>query len=372
MNKKCLLILPLLLSTLVSCNNNDDIKNGPFISEVSVSSNVFESCIEITNTEEINKDVYLNFYKESKLILSVNLKDYFSTLKNTSFVFLNPSYKKELKSNNYAYLEKDAIFGFNYIEIKYNDKVLDSIGTYGYNDPYIENGNLIKNENSLRCSESFNEFEWYKVVGNNFDSLFNTNVPISYEEFLKGPKLTEKYTSSEFENNEIPLGGVYETKVDKFVDGDTTYFHFEGFDTIRNSEKVRYYLVNTPEIDHTSEGSNITEEAWGEAAKKYTNNLLENSKHILIQSALGGGLRDTYKRLLGFVWYTNVENPKDEDYNLLNYELVFNGYGRYMTTTLNEMVYKDIPYTYYFNYANNLAKSKGLKIWGETDPNYKY
>lgn len=376
MKKKYLLILPLLLTSATTSCSQDNLSNikdnAPFISEIGVSSNVFESYIEVTNKNEIKDDVYLNFYKGKDILLSLNLKDYFSSISNTSFIFANPSYKSDLGCLNYSYLEKDVIYGFNYIEIKYKDYVLGSVGTLGYSNPYIENGTLIKNENSLKASETFNSFEWYKVVGNEFDGRFGVSTPIDYEEFLEGPKLDERYMNASFLENETPKGGVYETSVSKYVDGDTTYFTFKGFSNIESSEKVRYYLVNTPEIDHTSEGSSITEQPWGEAAKKYTYEKLKNAKHILIQSALGGSIRDTYKRILGFVWYTNEENPSYSDYNLLNYELVKEGYGKYMNATLDEMNYKNIPYTYYFNYANDLASSKGIKIWGEKDPNYNY
>ena len=107
----------------------------------------------------------------------------------------------------------------------------------------------------------------------------------------------------------------------------------------------------------------------------YTNNILKNTKHILIQSAYGSGaqLRETYKRLLGFVWYTYEDNPKASDYKLLNYELVYEAYGAFMAgSTLDDMLSNEIPYYYYFNYASDLAKSKGIKIHGEKDPNFNY
>ena len=105
----------------------------------------------------------------------------------------------------------------------------------------------------------------------------------------------------------------------------------------------------------------------------FTNNILKNAKHILIQSALGGSIRETYGRLLGFVWYTNKENPSDNDYSLLNYELVLNGYGKFMMgSSLNEMISNEILYYHYFDVASETAKQKGLKIHGEKDPNYKY
>ena len=67
MNKKTLLILPFILFTLTGCNNSSSTltsENAPFISEIYVQSNVFESAIEITNKDKINEDIYLNFIKK--------------------------------------------------------------------------------------------------------------------------------------------------------------------------------------------------------------------------------------------------------------------------------------------------------------------
>ncbi len=377
MNKKTLLILPFILFTLSGCNNSSSTltsENAPFISEIYVQSNVFESAIEITNKDKINEDIYLNFYKEKTLLLEINLKDYFKDSTNKSIVFKNPSLLKQLSNVETYTLEDDVIYGFNYIEIINNKKeVLDSVGAKGFNSTYVESGSLIKNENSLKATKEFSSLNWYKVSESITKYLGNLNTPMNYDKFVKGPELMESYYASEFIKDGKPNGGVYETTVSSYGDGDTTNFTFTGVKEIGDVERTRYYLVNCPEIDHTQEGGKIEEEPWGVYAMNYTNDILKNAKHILIQSALGGSLRETYGRLLGFVWYTNEENPKASDYKLLNYELVYNGLGKFMTgSTLDEMISNEIPYYYYFNYANDYAVSKGLKMWGEKDPNFNY
>ena len=120
MKKKSLLILPLTLLTLTGCNNSSSkltSENSPFISEIFVSSNVFNSCLEVTNKDEIKEDIYLNFYKDKELLLTRNLKEDFKDSKNKSIVYLNPSFKEELTNVESKTLDTDVIYGFNYIEI---------------------------------------------------------------------------------------------------------------------------------------------------------------------------------------------------------------------------------------------------------------
>ncbi len=377
MNKKTFLILPFILLLPCGCQNSFSVltnENAPFISEIYTQSNVFESAIEITNKDKIDEDIYLSFYKEKTLLLEINLKEYFKDSTNKSIVFKNPSLLKEFENVETYTLESDVIYGFNYIEIKNSKNVVfDSVGTLGFNSTYIESGSLIKNENSLFATKEFSSLNWYKVSEGITKYLGNLNTPMNYDKFIKGPELMESYYNSDFIKDGKPNGGVYETSVSNYGDGDTTNFTFSDIKELGDVERTRYYLVNCPEIDHTQEGGKIEEEPWGNYAKDYTNNILKKSKHILIQSALGGSLRETYGRLLGFVWYTYEENPKASDYKLLNYELVYNGLGKFMTgSTLDEMISNEVPYYYYFNYANDYAVSKGLKMWGEIDPNFNY
>ncbi len=375
--KKVKLILTsslLLIASLTGCDTSS-MKDSPFISEIFVNENFLESVIEVTNKREISVDLMLNIYNENKLLVSRNLKEDFKGKTNTSIVYENARFDKKLDSNvNIIKFDDNYIFGTNYIEIiDSKGNILDSIGTKGFKVNYINNGSLIKNEQNLFAQKTFDYKVWYKVRSDNTKYLGNLDTPIKYDDFLKGPKIMEVYWNAKFIENSIPLGGFHETTVSSYGDGDTTNFTYIGVDGLDEVERTRYYLVNTPEIDHTSQGSKIEEEAWGVAAMNYTNEKLKNAKHILIQSALSGSLRETYGRLLGFVWYTNEDNPTMNDYSLLNYELVLEGYAKFMTgTPLNDLVSNDVLYYHYFDIANEIAESKGIKIHGEKDPNFNY
>lgn len=377
MKKKILLITSLLIiNSLISCNN-DSLKSDeiPFISEIIVKENFLESALEISNKKEIKQDIFLNIYKDKNILVTRNLKEDFNGKTNTSIVYQNKRFDETLDfSINVIKFDDNYVFGTNYIEITdKNGEVLDSVGIKNFSMDIVKDGSLIKNELNLFATEKFDLKMWYKVRSDNFKYLGNIKTPITYKEFIKGPKIMEQYKKALFVKDGAPMGGFIETKVSSYGDGDTTNFVYKNVEKLKEVERTRYYFVNTPEIDHTSQGSKIEEEPWGVAAMNFTNNILKNAKHILIQSALGGSIRETYGRLLGFVWYTNKENPSDNDYSLLNYELVLNGYGKFMMgSSLNEMISNEILYYHYFDVASETAKQKGLKIHGEKDPNYKY
>ena len=368
----------LLIMTLAGCDSSKGsilYEDSPFISEIFINENFLESALEVTNKKEIDVDLMLNIYNENKLLVSRNLKEDFNGKTNTSIVYENARFDKELDSSvNTIKFDDNYVFGTNYIEIvDANGNILDSIGTKGFKVNYVSNGSLIKNEQNLFAQQKFDYKVWYKVRSDNTKYLGNVNTPLKYDDFIKGPKIMEVYWNAKFIENALPAGGFHETSVSSYGDGDTTNFTYIGIEELDDVERTRYYLVNTPEIDHTSQGSRIEEEPWGVAAMNFTNEKLKNAKHILIQSALSGSLRETYGRLLGFVWYTNESNPKMDDYSLLNYELVLEGYGKFMTgTPLNDLVSNEVLYYHYFDIANEIAESKGLKIHGEKDPNFNY
>ena len=86
----------------------------------------------------------------------------------------------------------------------------------------------------------------------------------------------------------------------------------------------------------------------------------------MVQTNKDYALRETYGRLLGYVWYTNIENPTLNDYRMLNYELLVNGYCRYDSRTKYEnMSYLDMYYTNYFDYAYEYASNLRLGVFSK-------
>lgn len=368
---KTLLIGAIAFSGLASCAPSEVETKNIFISEIYVGSSPFDSALEITSYEEDNSGYILNLYKGKKIELSISLDNKFN---DPTYVFANKSANDEVKKVADKVLNDDYIFGFNYIEIVKGNEVIDSVGDGVYETEYINGGSLIKNELNQCASPSFNELEWYKVKEGTYSYLGNVNTPITHEEFLKGPRLTSKYTDEnvKFSDGTTPFGGIIETSISSLGDGDTTNFVYDKSSGVEGVNRTRYYLINTPEIDH-GPSSSIVPGPFGEAAKRFTNERLNKAKHILLQSALGGQLHETYGRMLAFVWYTEEENPEYSDYKLLNYEVVLNGFATFdMRSKLEEMYVDDILYSSYFEYAVIKAQKEGLKIRGETDPEFDY
>lgn len=165
-----------------------------------------------------------------------------------------------------------------------------------------------------------------------------------------------------------------------YVDGDTTSFtSYNGFYTV----KVRYLAVDTPES--TSEI-----EEWGKSASLFNQEKLTAAKHVIVQSA--GCARtgktapadlDGYQRSLAYVWYTDVENPTQNDFRNLNLELVQEGYSIFSgsredmveTETDSDGIVTEKDSSFYdaFVGANDQAKREKLHIYsGEKDSHYWY
>lgn len=372
---KSLLFSAIALSLLASCGGNGNEANKDyqiFISEVTNASSPFETAVEITSLRENNEGFTLNVYRNKEVTLSIKLDDKF---KDSTYVIANKSANDEMKKASDEILDDDYFFCFNRIEIVYEDKVVDSIGDKTFEANYIEDGSLIRNELNQKSMESFDPLAWYKVRSGIYTYLGNSDTPLTYDEFKEGPKLTPKYTNEEvkFSDGVTSLGGITEVKVSSTGDGDTTNFIYDATSGISGIKRTRYYLIDTPEIDH-GPSSSIQAEPFGEAAKRFTNTRLKNAKHILLQSALGGQLHETYGRMLAFVWYTEKENPEYSDYKLLNYEIVLNGLAHFSThDKLVQMYDEDILYFSYLEHASELAKKEKLNIRGdEKDPEFNY
>lgn len=136
----------------------------------------------------------------------------------------------------------------------------------------------------------------------------------------QGPIL--KLTNIPFAINDVATGGFVKVQFKEIVDGDTAYFFIQG-----KEEKVRLFIVNTPEIFPNCE-------PYGLDAKNYSLNVLSHAKKIFLQSDPNDHLRDETpsKRLLAWVWVDN---------QLLNYKLVEKGYAKVQYVYHEKMLYLD-------------------------------
>jgi len=148
-----------------------------------------------------------------------------------------------------------------------------------------------------------------------------------------------------------------EVTVKSFIDGDTTHFFVP--ESVREGGvlKARYLAINTPE-------STGQIEEWGKKASAFTKEKLSTAVSIVVESDdKNWNLDSTGDRNLVWVWYKPSEN---EDYRLLNLELIQNGLSLSSGSTSTR-------YGMVCSSAYLQAKTQKLHIFsGKDDPDFYY
>lgn len=251
----------------------------------------------------------------------------------------------------------------------------DVLGVPGYQTNWGNKADLVRKNEYQKGQADFQSNDWVYYAMDDLSHLKSYACPLSDERLLGGPRLTsEDFARPYATSSTLGGGGVYEVSVSYYGDGDTTDFDYPrelnalGYE---DGHPFRYQNIDTPEIQH---GTSIQAQPWGYPAKTFNNTILRNASHILIQSVNGGSLTETYGRLLGFVWYTNVASPVPSDYILLNHETVKEGYSKvaFSGVATSLMMSDGLSYFSYLVDANAYAEKHHLKVHGETDPSFHY
>ena len=178
----------------------------------------------------------------------------------------------------------------------------------------------------------------------------------SYEDghYVNSLKLTRSFEGKKFTED-----GIGEVLLASCTDGDTAKFYNVG-ETTQDRYALRFLGVNTPE-------STAKVEPWGKSASVYTQNVLNSATSIVLENDISvwGQMDNNGYRYLGFIWY---KTAGDTEYKNLNLELVEKGYSRNQLFDDSSLC----PYRTTFEAADNAARSKGLRVHGEIDPNYDY
>ncbi len=236
-----------------------------------------------------------------------------------------------------------------------------------YNQEICVDMTLTRKKEFLRARQTFNEYDWIRLDENEQKYLGTIEAPVTEKELLAGPRVADEYLSKPFtiEKNGTYYGGgglMYVT-VNKYVDGDTTWFDFSDKEEMTKLgfgstiQKCRYQNIDTPE---SSEG-NIKE--FGMKAKEYTNNELKKAGTIRIQTTIDGTVVETFGRMIGWVWI---------DDELLNFKIVKKGYSDVEFGEIDTMKYKGVSYTSYLYNAMLYAQKNHLGRYGEKDPYWDY
>jgi endonuclease YncB( thermonuclease family) len=164
-------------------------------------------------------------------------------------------------------------------------------------------------------------------------------------------KLTKSFAGKSF-----IADGIGEVELSQLVDGDTAHFRNKGE---RFTFTTRFLYINTPE-------STGRIDPWGKAASSFVGEILRGAEQIVLESSDGKAAQidATRKRYLGLVWYRNSAN---EDFRLLNLEIVENAYSNYTGSTGANDNYVDT-----FIDAAYKAGTSRRRVFGEPDPSFNY
>lgn len=364
--------------SLTSCKNKkvEINREDLFFTEMYIDDTLKDGILELTiNNKNLTSldGIKVNFYGSKDLAYTYTFDG--DKLKSNIVMFVNKDSSYQDDINTIIKLNDNYINGYYYVEVTSNDnQIYDSLGNKGFNLPYVQNQSLVRLKEHFKGSETYNELDFIKVRSGVKSYLGNINSPVTIKELKDGPKLSSIYSNLPYQQDGLGTGGYVEVKLNSLGDGDTTQFDFPKESGIVNNyeNRVRYLLIDTPEINHGS-GSIITAEPFGEEAKAFNNKRLKEATMIVAQSNKNKTINDSYGRTLAYIWYTSKENPTVNDLILFNNEIVYAGLAKFSTyDKYEDMYYKDILYYDYLDYGAKLAKSQGIKIYGEKDPTFDY
>lgn len=249
----------------------------------------------------------------------------------------------------------------------------DVLGFPGYQTAWGNKASLLRKNEYRVGRERFEAYDWVYYPCEDLSHLRVLACPLSEERLLAGPRLeSADFSAAYFLSDVRGGGGARSVSVASYGDGDTTGFNYpaefqsHGFG---NGHSFRYQNIDTPEVQH---GSYINAQPWGEKAADFTNTCLRSARHLLVQSIADGSITETYGRLLGFVWYSEVSSPSPSDYILLNHAIVKEGYSKvaFSGVATSAMMSDGLSYYSYLLDANFRAEKLGLKVHGEIDPSF--
>ena len=380
-----LLLVPILLFSSCQKGNMQELsfqEGSPIIfSEFQRGNSADTRIVEIANigTEKVElNDYYIAIYHgiTTEIEKKIELKNY-NLEPNETLVIAYDKCPQEVLDKADIITSDLMVDGTWPIALCKGNNTIDVLGKIGYQTEYGKYIDLVRKKEFMIGRKEIKAYDWINYCADDYSHLGTIETTISEEELLAGPKLSAADFNKPFaDDNGYGCGGAVKVTLAYTGDGDTTNFNFPSSVRqygVNSRHSVRYIRINTPEIQH---GTSIDAQPWGEAAKAYNNDVLDNAKAFAIQTETGQSLFDTYERLLAYVWYANVSNPAPEDYICLNSEMLVQGLAflyfyeeaPYAKTNL----YKQVSYTNILKNNELYAKEKGIKVHGERDPNFNY
>ncbi|MEY3431113.1 MAG: hypothetical protein RIS53_11 [Bacillota bacterium] len=338
--------------------------------------------IELYNASELPVElngIRIDFYSNGSLEVTasiplqglINPRDYYligsanQTIENISISF------------DYVYQNGSLPFnGNDYMELIYQTDPIDVMGYLGSDLDYSKNVTMIRlgTLDQYQASVEYDDHSFIRYIPDYFQSLGNDNHQIkTFDQLYAGPQLEERYkalTYVEPGSTTTGGGGAVITYNSSVADGDTAFFSAgNGFP----GGSVRYYYINTPEVD----GSYTNAEPWGYVASKYHKEYIMRNKQnstFYVQSIPGGALKEVNNRNLGLIWV----NGQLAQFLIIREGLSENVGLSYGASDL-ALTDRDVPYLTFLRFAEQQAKLNGwgtkgypTKSEGEKSPDWNY
>jgi hypothetical protein len=371
MMKKSYLFLTLTTFLITACNSINGSSSETLaplpnivISKLYTASSTRNNVIELYNPTDVSialSGISLDFYNNgsnemtNQILLNgqINASDYF-------VVGSGAHDSAEVKDKMDFQLETGSLpfNGDDAIRLSKGNRVIDAIGVIGFDIAFSTNQTLIRlgDKEDHQASPTYNRFQFISYLPNLFQYLKNDLHEIkSHDQLYAGPRLEPRYATYPFVqagSTTIGGGGYVQTTNVSIADGDTATFAPSG---AFPGNSVRYYYINTPEVD----GNYVRAEAWGYVASKYNKEfVMRNASDSVfyIQSIMGGGLKEVNNRALALVWV----NQQLAQFLIVREGLSENVASDFTQIDLN-LSYKNVPFLFFLQYAENIAKING---WG--------
>ncbi len=266
--------------------------------------------------------------------------------------------------------------GNDYLALMYEDLPIDVLGYLGSDLDYSKNVTLIRlgTLDKYQASPVYDDYQFIRYIPDYFKSLGNDDHQIkTFEQLYEGPQLEDRYLSLPYVQSGSTTtggGGAVLTYNSSVADGDTAFFSGgNGFP----GGSVRYYYINTPEVD----GSYTDAEPWGYVASKYHKEFIMRNKQnstFHVQSIPGGALKEVNGRNLGLIWV----NGQLSQFLIVREGLSENVGLAYGASDL-ALTDRDVPYLTFLRFAEHQARLNGWgtkgypnKVDGEKSPDWNY
>jgi len=402
--KKFLLVLSLLF--IVACNPNASMSESSSSIETISSSESLQSSSEteilpnlvfsklITGTASRNNVIEIYNAGTMTVDLSFFIIDFYSNgseevtasiqlsglLSEQDFFIIgsaNTTTEGLLEKMDFVYPTGSLPFnGNDYMAITKNGLTIDVLGYLGSDLDYSKNVTLIRlgEKETYQPSITFHPFQFIRYIPDYTISLGLDTHPIkTMEQLMQGPNLEERYLSMPYVqvgSTTVGGGGAVLTTNSSVADGDTAFFSGgNGFP----GGSVRYYYINTPEVD----GSYTNAEPWGYVASKYHKEYIMSNKNTSIfrvQSIPGGALKEVNNRNLGLIWVNG---------QLAQFLIVREGLTEDVGMSFGAsdllLTDRDVPYLTFLQFAEHQAKLNGwgtkgypIQVTGEKSPDWNY